>query len=227
MKIGIIVAMEKELAQLTALLQDGHTVNINGKPLLTGRIGKHDVVLQQCGIGKVNAAMGTTQLITHCQPDVVLSTGVAGGADISLHVGEMVVGTSFVYHDVYCGSECAYGQLIGQPARYEASPLLLDTLMKVETAATLRPGLIVTGDWFVDSADKMREILSHFPEAMAVDMESCAIAHVCHEFQIPFASLRLISDIPLSDHKAAQYYDFWERLADTSFQVVRQLLSDL
>ena len=227
MKIGIIVAMEKELAQLTALLQDGHTVNINGKPLLTGRIGKHDVVLQQCDIGKVNAAMGTTQLITHCQPDVVLSTGVAGGADISLHVGEMVVGTSFVYHDVYCGSECAYGQLIGQPARYEASPLLLDTLMKVETAATLRPGLIVTGDWFVDSKEKMREIVSHFPEAAAVDMESAAIAQTCHIYGIPFISFRVISDIPLKDTNAAMYHDFWNTVADHSFETTKEFLLKL
>ena len=73
----------------------------------------------------------------------------------------------------------------------------------------------------------MREILSHFPKAMAVDMESCAIAHTCHLYRVPFVSMRIISDVPLSDHKAAQYFDFWDRLADGSFQVLRPLLQSL
>jgi adenosylhomocysteine nucleosidase len=86
---------------------------------------------------------------------------------------------------------------------------------------------MVSGDWFVDSREKMQEILNHFPEAKAVDMESCAIAQTCHLLGIPFISFRIISDVPLSDHKASQYFDFWSRMADGSFEVTRQFIEAL
>ena len=88
-------------------------------------------------------------------------------------------------------------------------------------------GLIVTGDWFVDSRDKMRSIIARFPEAMAVDMESAAIAQACHTFGVGFISFRIISDIPLKDNKASQYFDFWERMADRSFHVTKALLESI
>ena len=83
---------------------------------------------------------------------------------------------------------------------------------------------MVSGDWFVDSREKMREILGHFPDAKAVDMESCAIAQACYLYGIPFVSFRVISDVPLSDEKASQYFDFWGRLANGSFEVTRQFI---
>jgi len=73
----------------------------------------------------------------------------------------------------------------------------------------------------------MRSILEHFPEAKAVDMESCSIAHTCHRYQTPFVSFRIISDVPLKDEKAAQYYDFWERMANGSFAVVSKFLNNI
>ena len=66
--------------------------------------------------------------------------------------------------------------------------------------------------------------MAHFPEAMAVDMESCSIAQVCHLFNVPFVSFRIISDVPLKDHKAQMYFDFWDRLAGGSFEVTRQFI---
>jgi adenosylhomocysteine nucleosidase len=82
----------------------------------------------------------------------------------------------------------------------------------------------VSGDWFVDSREKMNEVLSHFPEAKAVDMESCAIAQTCHVYETPFISFRIISDVPLKDTKAAQYFNFWDRMAEGSFEVTRHFL---
>ena len=108
------------------------------------------------------------------------------------------------------------------PARYK-SPIDL-----VEKAKSVSPrvhaGLIVTGDWFVDSRDKMREIVGHFPEAAAVDMESAAIAQTCHIYNIPFISFRVISDIPLKDNNASQYHDFWNTVGETSFQTTKEFL---
>ena len=117
MKIGIIVAMDKEFAQLQTLATDKNKESHAHYDFVTGRIGDNEVIMMQCGIGKVNAAIGADQLISCYHPDIVISTGVAGGADTSLEVMDVVVSTECCYHDVYCGDECAKGQILGQPAR--------------------------------------------------------------------------------------------------------------
>ena len=73
----------------------------------------------------------------------------------------------------------------------------------------------------------MREIVGHFPEAKAVDMESCAIAQVCHIYKVPFISFRVISDIPLRDTDASQYHDFWASVAEHSFNVTKAFIESL
>jgi MTA/SAH nucleosidase len=208
MKIGIIVAMDKEFAQLQKVF--GNDPN---------------VVLQKCGIGKVNAAIGATMMIEKHHPDVVISSGCAGGADPSLNVGDVVVAAETTYHDAYCGDNCAYGQIMGMPKRYILSDKLNVIVQQFGAdCSTISMGLTVSGDWFVDTREKMCEIMQHFPEAKAVDMESCSIAQVCYTFDVPFVSFRIISDVPLKDHKAAMYFDFWDRLADGSFEVTNRFV---
>jgi hypothetical protein len=211
MKIGIIVAMDKEFAQLKKVF--GNDSNI---------------VLQKCGIGKVNAAIGATMMIEKHHPDVIISSGCAGGADPSLNVGDVVVAMETTYHDAYCGDNCAYGQIMGMPKRYILSDKLIAIVQQFGSDChAITMGLMVSGDWFVDSREKMREIMQHFPEAKAVDMESCSIAQVCYTFGVPFVSFRIISDVPLKDHKAEMYFDFWERLADGSFEVTHRFVERL
>ena len=211
MKIGIIVAMDKEFAQLQKVF--GNDPN---------------VVLQKCGIGKVNAAIGATMMIEKHHPDVIISSGCAGGADPSLNVGDVVVAAETTYHDAYCGDNCAYGQIMGMPKRYILSDKLIAIVQQFGSDChAITMGLMVSGDWFVDSREKMREIMQHFPEAKAVDMESCSIAQVCYTFGVPFVSFRIISDVPLKDHKAEMYFDFWERLADGSFEVTHRFVERL
>ena len=96
-----------------------------------GQIGDKEVVIQQCGIGKVNAAIGAVEMITHYQPDIIVSSGCAGGADTRLKVTDVVVGTSYTYHDVYCGTEVEYGQFIGLPAYFEADEQLVQTALSL------------------------------------------------------------------------------------------------
>ena len=210
MKIGIIIAMEKELAQLRQLLSEPQEEHRHGKVFHIGKIGQHHVVMQQCGIGKVNAASGVTEI-----------------ADTTLNVTDVVVGTHYTYHDVYCGSEVDYGQFVGMPATFPADPNLLEKALSLDCGTKVHSGLMVGGDWFVDSREKMREILGHFPDAKAVDMESCAIAQVCWLYQVPYLSFRIISDVPLSDHKASQYFDFWSRMANGSFEVTKSFIEKL
>ena len=209
MKIGMIVAMDKELKQLRPLFPEDK------------------VILQKSGIGKVNAAIQTVEMIRQYKPDLIISSGCAGGNGDDVNVQDVVVSSELVYHDVYCGtaidSTTVYGQVQGLPARYQADPYLLEKALL--TGA--KPGLIVTGDWFVDSKDKMREIIGHFPEAKAVDMESCAIAQACYINKVPFISFRVISDIPLRDTDASQYHNFWDTIAENSFQVTKTFIESL
>lgn len=227
MKIGIIVAMEKELEQLLTIVEDMKKESHGGKTYATGRVGNNEVVIQQSGIGKVNAAIGAVEMLNAYTPDILVSTGVAGGADTSLEVGNVVVGNAYCYHDAYCGEECAKGQILGQPARYVCKEQLVDKALSLKCNTKVRSGLIVSGDWFVDSCEKMRSILDDFAEAMAVDMESCALAQTCHIYDTPFVSFRIISDIPLKDHKAQMYFDFWKRMAEGSFEVTKAFLAAL
>jgi adenosylhomocysteine nucleosidase len=191
-----------------------------------------DVLVQKCGIGKVNAALGAQRMINEFHPDCIISSGCAGGNGDDINVQDVVVSAELCYHDVYCGTAIdnttIYGQVQGLPARYPAEPYLLrkSSELKVE-GLEIHSGLIVTGDWFVDSREKMREIIEHFPDAKAVDMESCAIAQTCYINKVPFISFRVISDIPLRDTDASQYHNFWDTIAEHSFQVTRTFVESL
>ena len=228
MRIAIIVAMDKEFIRIKELLEQVEETAIGGRSYTSGRLGDNELVLHQCGIGKVNAAIGVTELIRLFNPDLVVSTGCAGGASDMLEVTDVVVSSQLAYHDVYCGcalGETVYGQVQGMPARYTTPREIVEKALAC--GERIHEGLIVTGDWFVDDREKMRSIIRLFPEAMAVDMESAAIAQTCHVFGIPFVSFRVISDIPLKDTKASQYHDFWAHVADTSFATTRRFLEQL
>lgn len=227
MRIGVVIAMDKEFRRVVSLLGDKRDVEINGRAFVTGTLGTNDIVALQCGIGKVNAAIGVTELVDCFNPDAIVSTGVAGGVSTELNVQDVVVSTALCYHDVYCGEELAYGQIPSLPARFVGDDRLLHVATSLAGRTKVVSGLIVTGDWFVDSREKMRSIVEKFPDAMAVDMESAAIAHVCYLRGIPFVSFRIISDIPLKDTKARQYFDFWDRIADSSFAMTKSFLEKI
>ena len=213
MKVGIIVAMDKELRQL--------------KQLFEGM----DVMVQKCGIGKVNAALGAQRMISEFHPDVIISSGCAGGNGDDINVQDVIVSSELSYHDVYCGTaidnRTKYGQVQGMPSSFEPSPWLLQKALSLNCGVKVHAGLIVTGDWFVDSREKMCEIIGHFPKAKAVDMESCAIAQTCYINKIPFISFRVISDIPLRDTNASQYHDFWNTMAEHSFAVTKSFVESI
>ena len=212
-KIGIIVAMDKELQQLQSLFTDGN------------------VMVKKCGIGKVNAALGAQKMINEFHPDVIISSGCAGGNGDDVNIQDVVVSAQLAYHDVYCGlaidSTTVYGQVQGLPARYVAEPTLLAKAQALDCGVKVHAGLIVTGDWFVDSREKMQSIIDLFPEANAVDMESCAIAQTCYINNVPFISFRVVSDMPLHDTNASQYHNFWDTVAEHSFQVTKTFVESL
>ena len=227
MKIGVLVAMEKEFSALRSILFGHSEVPDMKHKTIRGIYEGKEIILQQCGVGKVNSAIGTVEMIKAFQPDAVISTGCAGGASLKTEPGDVVAAAECVYHDVSCGSETAYGQMMGMPARYVSDAYLLEKTITIDTEIRIHRGLTVSGDWFVTTKEKMGFIIDRFPEAMAVDMESCSIAQTCHIYGVPFLSFRIISDVPLRDIDASQYYDFWDNMAGRSFEITRRFLDTL
>ena len=210
--------MDRELQQLRQVFQNSQ------------------VIVEKCGIGKVNAALGVQRMINEHRPDCIISSGCAGGNGEDVNIKDIVVSREVTYHDVYCGAaedgSLVYGQVQGMPARFQADPYLLQKSQELSSRLSPLPsrlhhGLIVTGDWFVDSREKMQSIIDHFPEALAVDMESAAIAHACYINKVPFISFRVVSDMPLRDSHASQYHDFWNQVATQSFQLTRTFVESL
>ena len=233
MKIGIISAMDSEHRQLAERLSDKKEATEGTFRYVEGRAGDNELVLTQCGIGKVNAAIGTAELIRRYHPDCIISTGVAGGIDACLQVADVVASDRLVYHDVYCGNDgTEYGQIQGMPLYYEADTRLLRYALGLNQSVSLEShvhgGLICTGDRFVENKDELNVIKQRFPQGMAVDMESAAIAQTCYVYGVPFLSFRIISDTPgAHEDNFSQYKDFWGTMADRSFHTTWAFLSTL
>ena len=216
--------MDKELQQLLQLMEKPLECLQKGQSFWIGQIGNSTLILTRSGIGKVNAAYGVINLIDNYRPDVVISSGCAGGASTDLKIRDVVVSTHTCYHDVWCGQPNELGQIQGLPAMYEAENKLVEIAKNLKGNIRIVPGLIVSGDWFVDDVDKMKSIVSVFPDAMAVDMESAALAQICYLYKMPFLSFRVISDIPLKPNNEIDYQSFWSEVADESFVITKELI---
>lgn len=227
MKIGIIAAMASEREQLARLVKGMRTEQHGLFEYTVGRLGGNTLYIMECGIGKVNAAVGASELMAHMQPDVVVSTGVAGGIDEKAGVMEVVAASEVVYHDVWCGNGNEVGQIQDMPARFVCDGRLLSVAVSLDASVPVHAGLICTGDKFITERAELDAIKAEFPEGLAVDMESAAIAQVCHLCRVPFISFRIISDTPGADAHWQQYENFWETMADRSFGVVRTFLEGL
>ena len=182
-------------------------------------------MVMQSGIGKVNAAMGALTLVNAFLPDFVINSGVAGGADLAVNVMDLVAGEHVAYHDVWCGPESAVGQVQGLPLYFEGSRRLLDL---VPDCDDIHKGLICSGDQFIDKKETLKAIKQNFPDALAVDMESGAIAQVCHLNHVPFLALRVISDSPGASHdNTRQYLDFWDDAPRETFDLLNDIIKKL
>ena len=219
--------MASEREQLARLVKEMRTEQHGLFEYTVGRLGGNTLYIMECGIGKVNAAVGASELMAHMQPDVVVSTGVAGGIDEKAGGMEVVAASEVVYHDVWCGNGNEVGQIQDMPARFVCDGRLLSVAVSLDASVPVHAGLICTGDKFITERAELDAIKAEFPEGLAVDMESAAIAQVCHLYRVPFISFRIISDTPGADAHWQQYENFWETMADRSFGVVRTFLEGL
>jgi adenosylhomocysteine nucleosidase len=208
MKAGIIVAMQSEYDALR-------------------EAGVASVVLS--GIGKASAARAATELILTEHPDCIINSGVAGGLkDFIVKAGDVVIGSEVAYHDVWCGEGSLPGQLQDMPQRFDADPALVRTACSLQADRPLHCGLVCSGDQFLTTPEDDARVLGIYPDALACDMESAAVAQVCRHYGVPFLGFRVISDVHTSrEETEASYQDFWKRVCDDSFAFLRRLLDSL
>ena len=218
--IGIIVAMDKELRLLLPLLENASIVTINDIEFHCGTLQQQEAVVLKCGIGKVNAAVAALTLIENFHVRLVINTGVAGGTGSGAGILDVVVADRVAYHDVWCGPGTIDGQAAGCPPFFEC-PLSVDALNSIPG---VKHGLIASGDIFVSKPEDTARILKLYPDAMAVDMESAAIAQVCHLKNVPFLAVRVISDTPGADDNIAQYENFWDDAPQSTFHALKNIL---
>lgn len=230
MKIGIIGAMEQEVAILKNALEnrvDRQIANVN---FYTGQLSGVEVVLVQSGIGKVSTAIGTTLLIDKFAPDCVINTGSAGGLSPDLDVGDVVISTEVRYHDA---DVTAFGYEMGQMAQQPAAFLPSSALVELaeQALASMKDvravkGLICSGDAFVHRAEQQAWIKQHFPSVCAVEMEAASIAQTCHQLATPFVIVRAISDIA-DKESPLSFNEFLPLASERSSQMIIKMLTKL
>lgn len=226
MRIAIIAAMDKELSLLLELIPAYKVSETEGQKMYHGKIGDHDVCLSKCGIGKVNSALNTYRVIHSFKPELVINSGVAGGADASLPIGTVLVADGAFYHDVWCGPGTIPGQADGCPFMflpYENGMRIVESMKPVHPA--LMTGAIASGDKFISTAEQIAAIKEIYPDAKACDMESASVAQTCHECNIPFMVVRVVSDTPGSGDNIEQYQNFWTEAPQKTFKLLEELLT--
>lgn len=206
-RTGIIAAMESEIRDLTASLEHERTEKIAGREIHYGHLEGQPVALVLCGCGKVNAAHSATLLAGHSKISRMLLTGVSGALAEGLNIGDIVIGDSFVQHDMdtrplFPLHEIPFEGFSSIEADSDLRHLLAEaarTMLSSKSPPGLEKarvfeGLVVSGDQFLSSTKARNRVLETLPKACAVDMESAAIAQVCRVADLPLGVMRVISD---------------------------------
>ena len=204
-RLAIVGAMHEEIAALRPCLADVRTERRAGRDFHLGRLDGHDVILVRCGIGKVAAATTAAVLLDAFDAHALLFTGVAGGLGDGVRVGDIVVATALLQHDM--NAEPLFPRwevpLTGL-ARFDADAAWTARLVQAgrtlaaagthAAAATIHQGLVISGDRFVATHAESDQLRAWLPDALAVEMEGAAVAQVCRDFARPFGVVRTISD---------------------------------
>ncbi len=198
--LGIICAMAIEVEGILGLMENKKETKKAGATFTKGTIFGKDVVVTECGIGKVNAAATTQVMIDLFSPTALINSGVGGALSEVLKVGDVVIGEDAIQHDY---DTTAFGDPMGlicfsseQRVDIPADKKLCEKLLVAcESLAdtTVLKGRIATGDKFISDTTTRLKIGKEF-NALACEMEGCAVGQVCYRNSVPFAILRCISD---------------------------------
>lgn len=213
---AIVSALHEELAAVLNLMPDEQQQVVGGRTFWRGHLHGHDLVVVLSGIGKVAAATTATALIERFNVQRIVFTGVAGGLGDGVKVGDVVVARHFLQHDMDASPIFPRHEVPGYGrATFDADAALTEQLMRasesvlrelpaqlpdaVRSAFGLQTpachqGLLLSGDRFVSTTAESTVLRNELPDALAVEMEGAAFAQVCHDYGVPLAVVRTISD---------------------------------
>ncbi len=231
-KIGIIGAMEIELDTLKSHMQISAALEKASMKFMEGTLGGVPVVVVKSGVGKVNAGICVQILADVFHVTHIINTGIAGSLNAKIDIGDIVLSTDALYHDM---DATGFGYPLGEVPQlgifsFQADPGMI--LLAKDSCALVNPdiqvfeGRIVTGDQFISSPQAKRRILDNFPQSLCTEMEGAAIAHAAVLNQIPFLIIRAISD-KADDSAHMDYPAFEKAAAEHSARLVEHMISKL
>lgn len=215
--IGIISAMDLELRELTERMTNKREETLAAVTYYTGEIEGIPVVICNCGVGKVNAAMHTQLLITRYHPDVIIQNGIAGSLSTDVKHFDIVIGKELVYHDM---QPFVLEEFEPLEKVYFADLHLVE--LAEEVAGECHVGRIASGDQFVSDAASKADIAGR-TGALCTEMEGCAVAHTAYLNQVPFVVMRAISDMA-DDDAETDFGEFQQKAADRAVAIVLKLI---
>jgi adenosylhomocysteine nucleosidase len=245
---AIVSALLEELAAVLDLMPDEQQQTFGGRTFWRGHLHGHDVVAVLSGIGKVAAATTATVLVERFGVQRIVFTGVAGGLQHGVNVGDVVVARQFLQHDMDASPLFARHVVPGYGrSTFDADAALTNQLLRASDsvlrslpvqlpeavrsafglhAPQCHQGLLISGDRFVSTTAESEALRRELPDALAVEMEGAAFAQVCHDYRVPLAVVRTISD-RADDAAHVDFPRFLREVASRySGAIVEALLSD-
>ncbi len=230
-KIGIIGAMDLEVDALKESMQVSNITRKANMDFYEGTLNAASVVVVRCGIGKVNAALCTQILADLFEVTHIINTGVAGSLNAKLDIGDILVSTDAIHHDMdvtifgYAKGEVPQIGTVAFKADERMASLAIETCRKVNPDINCIPGRVVSGDQFISSPAVKDVLISEFHGDCA-EMEGASIAHGAYLNNIPFVVIRAISD--KADSSAEMDYPTFERAAaQHSAALVKELVKNI
>ena len=227
-EIGIIGAMKIEVEAIQAVMEDKKEEVISGVLFISGTLYGKKIVVAECGIGKVFAAICAEAMILSFNPDVIINTGVAGGLSSALKIGDIAVAESVVQHDM---DTSPLGDPVGLlsginivniPCDKKVSEMLVSAVKARDINCVT--GVIASGDQFINGAEKKNWLIETF-DAVSCEMEGASIGHVCYVNKVPFGVVRSISD-GADDDSNMDYPEFCRLAAKNSTEVIKTFVKE-
>ncbi len=223
--------MDQEVAKLKEMMTEVEITKAASMEFCKGKLNGTEAVVVRAGVGKVNAACCTQALIDHFPVSCVINTGIAGSLQASIDIGDIVLATDALEHDM---DAVSFGYGLGQIPGMEVFSFTADEKLrkiakegceKVNPDISVHEGRVVTGDQFVSSKEKKTWLVDHF-DGCCTEMEGAAIAHVAYLNQIPFLIVRAISD-KADDSAHMDYPTFEAKAIEHSVRLITEMAGRL
>ena len=225
-KIGIIAAMKPEMDILKQNLDHIQDVKVAGFVFYIGKINEKDIVLCECGVGKVNSGIASSLMIAEFECNLIINTGLCGG--LGLHKRDVVIAKEVLYHDFDAtafGYE--YGRVPGLPKKYvpsmEATIMIKSVLNRLGINYQYVP--IYSGDQFITSLEQIKKIEPE--DVFACEMEGAGVAQSCTKAGVEFIILRYVSDCIGDENQQDDYNTFEKEMSERSANICLQIISNL